>query len=547
MDKLSLIKSLKGHNLTCGWDMVCCFHQEKINEMLSAEYSAKRLTKEIPVHEEVPAGFVPGNVIYDGSVILKTPVISFLTDNKCEIEMAIKSGLITESYMGNPGKSISFDDNTWFVTGILSLSAVSGAMEAVDNAVASGASDSQETTSHGAGTVITFDGSAQGSKMLVYLDFSTLEDGLALQKRPDTSPTEADPFLMERVRLAVNTWFQDEVNSLHYILGGISDVPVETDESINLYPKSCLFCTQKTTAGSSLNIYMQISDSLTGSGIYAGYTGSNSPQFPDEEQMSCPLPENVTATAAISKRLLLNLYIQKSCKKKGWTAEIDPTFSGQGLKFLLSNSAVTIKTEDIYHTSSGCNLCTSSTHNGISIDFKSVPIELIFENQTGRFHWTHSSDVSYEDSLTSWGSAASPVVHSESSEGNFTYTISCDKDITLSASQDSQVQMSFSVGLTDYTLSSKINKAKKTDHASILIIPIPITTDDKAHAREVISSIDTEVKKKLPSFSFDFGELNLFFAANLLFPGKHTFSIQQSEAFGFPGDLMIFGDISLPD
>lgn len=107
--------------------------------------------------------------------------------------------------------------------------------------------------------------------------------------------------------------------------------------------------------------------------------------------------------------------------------------------------------------------------------------------------------------------------------------------------------MSFSVGLDDYTLSSKINKAKRTEHASIIFIPLPITTNDKAHAEEVVRSVDAEVKKKLPSFSFDFGELNLFFAANLLFPGKHTFSIQQTDAFGFPGDFMVFGDISLPD
>lgn len=225
---------------------------------------------------------------------------------------------------------------------------------------------------------------------------------------------------------------------------------------------------------------------------------------------------------------------------------MDTTGDKHGFKALLTTKNVSISTDDVYKASHNCIISTSSKHDGINIGFNDIPLELIFKDFAGKFSWSHPCEVSYEDSLD-LAASGTCVSASESYKGDFTYTISCDKPIELSAENSEKIHMSFSLDKDDYNQTYTINNAKKTRYASILIVPIPVTSDDRVHAKWVISSLKDEVSAVLPSFSFDFGELNLFFAANLLFLGKHTFTIDQNTPFAFPSDMMVFGKIKLPE
>lgn len=170
----------------------------------------------------------------------------------------------------------------------------------------------------------------------------------------------------------------------------------------------------------------------------------------------------------------------------------------------------------------------SETVSGIKVDFDQIPVNLTFNGSSAFFSWNYSTDINY--SCTSSSSMGGYVHTSRTYNCRIELSISVNKEISLKRIDQDQFGISFSLTRSDFIFNYRVLKSERKDDASY-----------------VFDWVVREIKPKLPEASFDFGALNLFFTANLLFPGKHTFRIAGKKPFGSPSDMMVFESISLPD
>ncbi|MCW5804128.1 MAG: hypothetical protein KIT31_17275 [Deltaproteobacteria bacterium] len=467
---------------TNGWDAVTSYSITALNGVLAASYHAGSLAKELKfsVTRTDPISQKPFTVDYD--VTLGAPALQFVGGQSgvATVNMPIAGGNATITPAGETGYTKALPTG-YSVVANVPLAALTG--------------DGQITT---AGNVVTFAHPDDTAHIVLHFK-SGQGSGTTFEIEPAPDPANEDVMVTYFVPL-IQQYFAQQVNELDYALTGVT--PKAAAGEIVIEPKTFVFASDTDV----LSLYLMTTNS-------SGVSGNIHPSFQPGGVEMLPIPAGHTASVILAQELVRKIYVDPALAALG-RVEDDESVPG-GIRLRLYRDLPSLE----YNASGGSY--QKLAIDTLRVDFSQLPYQLKFVDNTFAVSW------SFSQSLRWTTDDIDPSTHDDQTERGTTtvYASLPEQTVQLTASGD-DVSLTFSIHTDDYHISADGPTGWFSD------------------GDMVQGKLTSFLQGNAPvGFTFAFGSLNYFTAANLLFPNSHKFQVDATTGINIPCDLLILGQI----
>ncbi|MCL2254850.1 MAG: hypothetical protein FWC09_10450, partial [Lachnospiraceae bacterium] len=135
MSSLSkIVNAMGGVRTTNGWDIICCYNQEKINKIFAKKHKENKIISTAAFSGIIKLPFV-GEVTFTSELKLGAPKIAFSEDvnKQCKLLMDIIGGYISMRAKDGEEKREDFPANAAVITCYAPIAAASGDWNEISN------------------------------------------------------------------------------------------------------------------------------------------------------------------------------------------------------------------------------------------------------------------------------------------------------------------------------------------------------------------------------------------------------------------------------
>ena len=496
--KDDLINKMKGQLTTNNWDVVCCYNETKINELLAQKYKSGKLVTEVPFKGSYHDDFFDADVNIDGTLKLKEPLLNFVLGERylCNLKMEIEGGSYNVEITGRPKKTEDIPGGVIELVSNVPMAAICGDTKKVEDG----------------GKVIDFDSGSTSQSIFLHFQNTaqTTFDIVPVEgKEADAKNVDlyANPNVRPVIIEIIKEYFKSNVEQIEYAVGGITNK--KSDESVVLLPKSFIFSASKPDPNKegSLNLYIQTVNS-------GNPQGDLTPNFQPGGTAELPIPDGYTASLILSNNLMNKILIDQFKDIK-----INPE-----LQTVSEGICIALKKDDKIkipgvHTM-GMDQCNSQDLN---IDFNTSPYMFNLTLNNLQLSWSFSQRIKWtEDTVDPTGG----YIHDA---GEIEVDASADKTFPLTSTSDQNLDFDCSLKESDINVTTKTIKK---------MWPSWMSGEN---------TFKDDIKSKVPgaigNVSFNLKSVSVFAVSSLLFPDNNIFNIDCKEGFHVPKDLILFGNI----
>lgn len=515
IDELVQKMTNSGSNTTNGWDVVCSYGEDFVNECLSEKFAQSTEKQDVQIND----GYTDDDEVYTfvGQLSLHSPKIKFLsyTENKCRLSMPVLGGKITR-IKSIPSIGYVKEDIYDFLNCHLQLVCI----------VPIGAIAGDGKAPRGKDMSVIYFGDKEETGRL-FLHFENAEmssfafepvPGEEEQSKTVLELTKNNPPI-EHLLQYIGNYFKERINSTDYQLASIQYIPKSND--IVIEPQSFIFALNQPddTCLPALMLYIKAKNSVG--------EGQKPPHFQTDGENASPLPSEHNASLIIKSSYLDELL--KEAFASYSVKYVDHTKTKIQLN-LTVDKKVSSPRED--HG----NLMVVDYFDGITIDIGKQPFILTLEMKLIDGKWKMVKTIQYD-----------------SEEGAGKYCFSSDRahrDGYLKASihvlskslkdeyKNASELMEFAGSNLDLSFNMKNNPK--------LDIEVKVRNEGKRLSDWL--KMDDQQKRIQESFINQVNVINIsmkaidtFIARNLLLPDKFVFDLDK-ECY-LPNDFIAFGNL----
>lgn len=483
-----LLAAMRGTSCTNEWDVVTSYAADRLNQVLRAQYDAKKLVEHITI---ATSGIDP--ITGDGfpltvTLSLGAPLLQFIAgeSGKCVLTMPVQASTYTIAQ--KPPQPIPAD--VYDIVATLPIAAINGDTGKVSQA----------------GDVITFSDGAP-HQCHVIMHFKSTVDTTYVIKARDGQTRPTDDILKLYVVPKLESWFSDNVKEIDYALTSLSNQTPQGD--VVLQPRSFVFASAGEGGTGVLSLYIQ----TVGSG---NPPGNPHPSFQPGGKEMLPVPAGHTASLIFAHGLIAGGYVKKQLGALGETVTEVPV--GNGLQFTIGVDKTVLK------DASERSFWGSFSVDKIDISMRSNPLTLTIADNTATVAWQFHQKLEWSQSTTFSTGGSVPW-------GRTQMDIAMSKSVAV-ALDDDKVSVSLPVGSSDYVIKTRALSLKWYEY---------LVGGQKTLPSQLEAS---NLRLDLPTLSFNLGGLGFFPVTNLFFPGQHVIDIDTSTGVRTPHDLLLTGQIA---
>jgi hypothetical protein len=498
MSELSkIIEAMKGQRSTNGWDVVCCYSQEKINQIFKQRHQKGDIISNVKFSGEVDLPFV-GKVAFESELKLRAPEITFSTEmgNKCKLTMDIEGGYVLLRNKENKEQRENIPADTIRVVCIAPIAAASGDWNEI----------------HDGKTPIIFKSESESTHH-IFLHFKNTELTTFTVEPIEGRESEASklkicqPGLSDDFTKLLKAFFKSDVSDISYELAAIKGTKVYG--IIPITPISFIFA-QSTAIGNSpasLNLYIRTEES-------GNLPGDITPSFQPGGKVIAPVAEGYTASLIISGAFMEKMLL------KGFKNYNPSVYShdGNGLKLALHVDKIIDYPgycRDVNHNFEGIkiNMCNSLMYFSIKTRDTNTTCDLEFKSDRVNgyyYNWDQVRDMAV---------GGDGYIH-------VSFEIHQSKDLRF----DEHKLISISAAVESNAV--KVDADIELKHGGWKISQEPIVEGIKQKVLETASSI-----------GFKMDSINTFVVSNFLFSDSSRFEFNAGDKYYMPFDFIAFGNI----
>jgi hypothetical protein len=503
MSNIQQIVSAMGARSTNGWDMVCCYNEDRVNHIFNEKYKKNTICTKVTLEGSCTLPFV-GKVKFESELSLRAPKIHFSTERErhCELNMPIKGGFAR--FIDSKG-NVDEEDIPADILQIVCyapIAAASGDLEEIHN---------------GSKPIVFKEDKV--SQNYIFLHFkNTTETIYSIEPLPEQEPAAKELMIyQENIRSdminAIETFFKKEVSEIDYSLGSLKNEP--TAGLLSLTPKSFIFSISDSEQNNvktppSLNLYIQAAES-------GNDPGDPKPSFQPDGKVLAPIAEGFTASLIISGQFFEQL-IKKTLH------EYNPSSLIKHEKNAFANNLTMAGIvscpgyhRDANHYFKGLNIDISKTR--FILEVLTVPGSQGFDVK-GRLTYQSEEAKGY---YAHWDNCAGEMV---GGEGNLYASFSITKEFPLAFLANGVIAFNVQLTPDDVKVSTKVKPVRGG-----------WTIDEKP----IEDQIKADVPKKVGKLELHMDGISTFITTNLLFPEDNYFSFKAGDKYYLPYDLIAFG------
>ncbi|HCC08357.1 MAG TPA: hypothetical protein DEP72_09405 [Clostridiales bacterium] len=499
-----LLKDMSGHSSTNKWDIVCCYQEDIVNNLLKEKYKQGTLVTDIKISGSYEDPF-SGTILFESDLKLHEPELQFDSEKKnvSRLIMPIAEGTCSLTQKDNPAnvKKYIIDPYILQLVCDVPLAATSGDTKAV-----------HDGDVHDGKTPITFD-KGSNTEHKIFLHFSnstdTTFDIVPIPGNEDAAKKQE--IFQENIRpeiiKLIATFFKEEVDEINYAMGGISNIDQPGVKTI--LPKSFIFSVFKPEQNSvgCLSLYIQSDDSGNG-------PGDINPSFQPNGSVTSPIPDGYTASIILSGdylgKLLVSLLTDRA---SGKTAKVDSNTTGLIIETNIPNKVISYP---------GYNRNVNHWFDGININISNTP--LYFNLNQDQQNVTMSSP-SADGNYSNWDNCGGEML---GGSGHISASFTVNETFPLKLSSDGKLKFSFILNQSGVEVTAKTHCTS----GGWEIDEEPIRKGLKANIPPQIGTISVQLD-----------QVSMFVVGNLLFPEKNILKFKSEDSFYVPHDLIVFGNI----
>lgn len=522
-----LVDKMKAHNCTNGWDMMCCYDEKHVNDLLKEKYKSGEMIANVhfEIEETIPLIHYHYKVVLD--MILDQPRVRFDAADKerCELTMVIGGGTLLVYELNEEGKRVSDEEpepqdipaDVLQIKGRIPISGVSGDEK------------SEMYVCYNPSTIINFTDKVR--EVSIILNFSheeaqyEVEDvGGGTEKAKELLSQEIVTDLKE----FLSKYYTENIESVKYKIGGLSALG---EGYCGMYPRSFIFAFSHGEDRNTLNIYAQIADTLEGEGRYHGHKGDLYPSFQPDGKAALPVPDGFSASLILSHELMEQLYFRLEMEDKGWKAEsLDNTQVGAGITEGITMSLKPDLGVTEYNGAPQGEGNWNYKMDSGTVDFNTDYIKMTLTNQDTKLDWHYASG-----KLVFKGSLNMGVFGVQEYNGKIRVSGSCQKTapMRLVNHETGEIKWEIKLDSSDLHISADI-----TDRDDMSIFGKMSNVPEQFRNKTVRTA-----QALMPSFHVSMKAINTFLLGSILFPGTHVFRISDADGCYTPRDFIIFGNL----
>lgn len=491
--KDELLNSMKKKPSTNNWDIVCCYNEDIINDLLKEKYAQGKLVTSVNISGSYEDAFM-GTILVEVKLSLHEPELQFVfnTQNMSQLSMPINGGTckLTPKDFPDKAKEFPITPNVLKLIAMVPLASTSG-----------------DTKIHDGTYPIIFDAGST-CKQQVFLHFSnetgTTFDIIPMQGKEEDARKEIiyqENIQPEIIRL-IATYFKKNVSEIEYAMGGISN---ETQVGVKtILPKSFIFAVSKPSENSfsCLNLYIQTTDS-------GKPPGDRSPSFQPSGSAISPIPDGYTASLILSNDYTKTLLTSLMADKNG---VFDSTVDGILVPCYLPKKI----------TYPGYYRDANHWFKGINIDISNTPLYINLNQDT------QSISISSPSAKGNYYNYDNCSQYPSGGAGYITASFTASKSFQLKLTQECMLQFDFDL------------------NSSYISTDIKNTTTSggwQMDEKDIVDGLKRNIPEQVGNVSVKMNQVNMFVVSNLLFPEKHIFKFLPGDSFYVPHDMIIFGNI----
>ncbi len=573
-DKMT--QAMEGENTTNGWDVVCSYDLEKLNEMLSEKYKQGTLVASIPNLQiwDWVLDFNGLNVdTYDFE--LSAPILNFNLDGRATLTMPIsKATSTTQGFVLVKGDAVkdpskyqtqtwyssddktynkisdqskpkkgdcAIDENTWYTIQTIpppkSESDTTGKYSLIGSIPISAILGDKQI--YNKGTVVVFKDNSPKDDAHIVLHFSNnAADPATFSISPQL---DKDPNKEAKLLDTIRNYFSNSVNDIDYVLNTISPQPAPDGKTV-ITPKSFVFAT--VTTGDKKGVLSTYIQTTQNKG-----QGQTDPIFTVQNKSSSPIPQGNTASIIFSQDFIQNILIKNPLEKslKNCSVKFKSQDSGIQANIYSSDVEVDIEISKIQTGSSPSPNGDPSSWtdyyvkvDGDVLSSQDYPITMQLSGNTAALAWNiNKAGFNYE--------TGSQVIMPGYSS-TIPWSTDTGHKITIGISSNPSKPSTLSIDSKDnITITPTLQFDKDTYTASVTPKPNE-SCWDKIWNGDAASIINNDLQSALanfaPKISFQIPGLNYFATTNILFPGTNVFVVDTTTGVQVPRDLMLLGNIN---
>jgi hypothetical protein len=467
-----------------GWDIVSSYSVDALNKVLAAAYTAGALQAEVSFSTQRQDPITGSNFTLQYQLTLGSPTIAFVAgqSGSALLTMPLLKGSYIITPEGGPAKSGDLPAGYNIIASV-PLAAITG--------------DGQVATS---GNVITFKPGGAATASIVLHFKTSAGTGTQFSISPVPEPKVHD--LLDTYLLPVmQQYFAEQVNELDYTLTGVA---AHLGRDVVIVPKSFVFASDVGI----LSLYILSVNS-------GGAEGNPRPSFQPGGDEILPVPQGYTASIVLSRDFIKKVYLEPALNKLGRVEYDETQPGGITIKFYKNQAPLDYNPSHLGHYQLHIDTLT--------VDWGNLPFFIRFFNNTVTVSWSFSQSLHW--STDSIDPGTGDDIREDGTTGvniNLPAVSS-----TLSGSSDADITLSFAIDPSQYQISTQGTTSWLSSGPGIA----DVLTNYLQGAAAT-------------SLTFNFGGLNYFTVANLLFPAGHKFTIDSAVGLNVPEDLILFGDIS---
>ena len=498
ISKNDLLEKMSGQLTTSAWDVLCCYSEGKINELLAQKYKSGKLVTEVPFDCSYYDDFFEKQVSMVGNLKLKEPLLNFILGDKylCNLYMEIEGGSYTEETDENK-KTKTIPEGVVALVSNVPMAAICGDTKKVE----------------AGGKVIDFEDESISQNIFLHFQNGdqTTFDIVSVEGREADAKHVAlysNPNISSVIAEVIKEYFKNNVEQIEYAVGGLTNK--KEDDAIELLPKSFIFCASKPDSQKegSLNLYIQTVNS-------GNPQGDMTPNFQPGGKSELPIPEGYTASLILSNSLM-NKILTEQFRMSGINPELEKVEEGISIA-LKKNEKLVIPG---IHTSG----TDQRNSQDLKIDFNKSPYMFNLTLNNLQLSWSFSQRIKWTDDtvdIHTGGTIHDAGIIEVDASGNKTSEL---------ISTDSQ-NLCFDCGLKENDITVTTKTIKKM-WPGCMSAEKCFTGDIKKRVPEEMGDVNVNLKG-----------VNIFAVSSLLFPDKNIFNIDSKEGFHVPKDLIVFGNI----
>lgn len=527
LKQTDLLKAMAGQTATSGWDVVCSYDLEKINEILKKSYLSRKLSGSVKfsAHYENPLDGKAETI--QVTLSLSDPYLAFLPEHNGLCQVTIKIASATYKRITESSQSVieegKLPEQKYQIVAVAPLAAVCGSnVESVVD-----------------GNVVEFTQTQEDIHKVV-IDFAT--DNAYMQVQP-VADLDSDNTL-KIVLSKIGRYFQHEVSKLQVMLACINSVEMmkasqkarKAEEakrlaevkkalksghlgslvrhshrgSVTIEPKSFVITTSSSDKSGALSIFIQTKNS-------GRPQGEASPSFKPSGNEVLPIPQGQGASIIFSRDFIQAVLLKNQLPKRNYKSVIVHNDSAPW------SVAANYDLEKKVSAKSKYKKFVEATSETIDLNFKKPNYAYQFSHHADKITVSLPAlSVSYKWKMPHRG--VGPMGMSMPIKtGKVKVKISLDKAFSFKASS-TELSIDMPISSSDYLIEYSNPKHFKSD------------------CKKYNKSMSDAIKKVLPRSHGLFKKINFSLLTDLLFPGEEKVQVGDKDIVYVPCDVVLFGD-----